>query len=98
MNIFHFSRSAGDFSVYDISACYEDHSKLHLMVIIYKERGIHIIYVDTNGPQIRMGWTPEMDIEGTRNLFEGSVREVNNEYVIFICQGGEHVQISLGGE
>jgi len=56
MNIFHFSRSAGDFSVYDISACYEDHSKLHLM--------------------IRMGWTPEMDIEGTRNLFERSVREV----------------------
>merc|ERR1712037_882254 len=56
VNIFHFSRSAGDFSVYDISACYEDHSKLHLM--------------------IRMGWTPEMDIEGTRNLFERSVREV----------------------
>jgi len=56
VNIFHFSRSPGDFSVYDISACYEDNSKLHLM--------------------IRMGWTPEMDIEGTKNLFERSVREV----------------------
>ena len=34
VNIFHFSRSPGDFSVYDISACYEDHSKLHLMVML----------------------------------------------------------------
>ena len=33
INIFHFSRHPGDFSVYDISACYEDHSKLHLMVL-----------------------------------------------------------------
>ena len=32
MNIFHFSRSPGDFSIYDISACYEDSHKLHLMV------------------------------------------------------------------
>ena len=34
MNIFHFSRSPGDFSIYDISACYEDSHKLHLMVRI----------------------------------------------------------------
>ena len=86
VNIFHFSRSPGDFSVYDISACYEDHSKLHLMVnmsgywlCVETRLDINILIDDTNCPQIRMGWTQEMDIEGTKNLFERSVREVKQK-------------------
>ena len=31
-----------------------------------------------------MGWTEEMDIEGTRNLFERSVREVKRAKAIFM--------------
>ena len=40
---------------------------------------INILIDDTNCPQIRMGWTQEMDIEGTKNLFERSVREVKQK-------------------
>ena len=40
---------------------------------------IDILIGEYNCPQIRMGWTEEMDIEGTKNLFERSVREVKQK-------------------
>ena len=44
-----------------------------------------------------MGWTEEMDIEGTRNLFERSVREVKRAKAIFMMYslGQTTVRISL---
>jgi len=54
MNIFHFSRHPQDFSHYDISACFEEPQKLHLMV--------------------RMGWTPDMDLEQSRRMFNDEFR------------------------
>jgi hypothetical protein len=70
MNIFHFSRSPGDFSVYDISACYDDSHKLHLMVTPSTRHLVSLPH------QLRMGWTMDMDIEGTESLFQAAVREV----------------------
>ena len=32
MNIFHFSKVSPDFSLYDISACFEENQMMHLMV------------------------------------------------------------------
>ena len=32
MNIFHFSKASPDFSLYDISPCFEDNQQMHLMV------------------------------------------------------------------
>jgi len=32
MNVFHFSKATPDFSLYDISACFEDNQMMHLMV------------------------------------------------------------------
>jgi len=55
MNIFQFSKQRPDFNKYDISACYEDSHKLHIM--------------------IRMGWSPDMDIEHTNKLFNDEVRK-----------------------
>ena len=46
--------------------------------------------------QIRMGWTPEMDIEGTRNLFERSVREVDKSFDM--CKYVREVNKSLGSQ
>ena len=32
MNVFHFSKASPDFSLYDISPCFEDNQQMHLMV------------------------------------------------------------------
>ena len=45
--------------------------------------------------QIRMGWTEEMDIEGTRNLFERSVREVKRAKAIFMMYSLGQTTVSL---
>ena len=41
-----------------------------------------------------MGWTEEMDIEGTRNLFERSVREVKRAKAIFMIYSFGQTSVS----
>ena len=54
MNVFHFSRHPMDFSHYDISPCFEEPQKRHLM--------------------IRMGWSPSMDLEQSKRMFNDEFR------------------------
>ena len=67
------------------------------MVLLSYYLPTHPLILKLKYCQIRMGWTEEMDIEGTRSLFERSVREVKRAKAIFMMYflGQTTVRISL---